>query len=231
MRPFETLETFTTPDGHRLSLHRRGGDFFIDLDGHELMSTRVHGSESALAELACARLPPAGRRRTRRVLIGGLGLGFTLVAALKALPENAEVVVAEVFPCVVEWHRRHLQALGVPLDDPRLRVHVGDVGGLLDAGPAGRYDAVLLDTDNGPAATCLAANASLYDDAGIERIRRSLGPGGILAVWSAHPDARFEKRLRRHGFAVATETVRGHRGKGARHVIFLAKIETRRRSS
>jgi spermidine synthase len=247
MRRFETLDDFTTPDGHRLSLHHRDGDYFIDLDGHELMSTRVHASESALAELACARLPPARQRRPR-VLIGGLGLGFTLAAALEALPANAEVVVAEVFPQVVEWHARHLQSLAVPLDDPRLRVHLGDVGDLLgggprasdgsrlklrdgpahrkDAGPAHRYDAILLDTDNGPDAHCRAANAALYDDAGIERIARSLAPGGVLAVWSAHPDAAFARRLRGHGFSVSTETIRGHRGKGARHVIFLASVET-----
>jgi spermidine synthase len=225
MRRFETLDDFTTPDGHRLSLHHRDGDYFIDLDGHELMSTRVHGSESALAELACARLPPARRRRPR-VLIGGLGLGFTLAAALEALPANAEVVVAEVFPQVVEWHARHLQSLAVPLDDPRVRVHLGDVADLLRAGPAHCYDAILLDTDNGPDAHCRAANAALYDDAGIERIARSLAPGGVLAVWSAHPDAAFGRRLRARGFAVDTETVRGHRAKGAHHFIFLASVDT-----
>ncbi len=219
MRPFETLDTFTTPDGQRLSLHHRDGDYFIDLDGHELMSTRVHDSETALGELACAGLE---RVKRPRVLIGGLGLGFTLRAALDALPVGAEVVVGEVFPIVVAWHETHLQSLGVPLDDQRVRVHDGDVSDLLGFGERDHYDAIVLDTDNGPDATCLSSNASLYDDLGIERIKQSLEPGGVLAVWSAHPDPKFSRRLRRHGFSVETETVRGHRRKGPRHTIFLA---------
>ncbi len=219
MRPFETLDTFTTPGGQRLSLHHRDGDYFIDLDGHELMSTRVHASETALGKLACAGL---ARFKRPRVLIGGLGLGFTLRAALDALPVGAEVVVGEVFPIVVAWHETHLQSLGVPLDDQRVRVHDGDVSDLLGFGERDHYDAIVLDTDNGPDATCLSSNASLYDDLGIERIKQSLEPGGVLAVWSAHPDPKFSRRLRRHGFSVGTETVRGHRRKGPRHTIFLA---------
>ena len=226
MRPFETLDTFTTPDGQRLSLHHRDGDYFIDLDGHELMSTRVHDSETALGELACADL---GRIKRPRVLIGGLGLGFTLRAALDALPVGAEVVVGEVFPIVVAWHETHLQSLGVPLDDQRVRVHDGDVSDLLGFDERDRYHAIVLDTDNGPDATCLSSNASLYDDLGIERIKQSLEPGGVFAVWSAHPDPKFSRRLRRGGFAVQTETVRGHRQKGSRHTIFLAVIPTSNR--
>ncbi len=219
MRPFETLDAITTPDGQRLSLHHRDGDYFIDLDGHELMSTRVHDSETALGELACARL---GRIKHPRVLIGGLGLGFTLRSALDTLPDGAEVVVGEVFPIVVAWHQTHLQSLGVPLDDPRVRVHEGDVSDLLGWDGRHRYHAIVLDTDNGPDATCLPSNASLYDDLGIERIKQSLEPGGVLAVWSAHTDPKFSRRLRRHGFSVTMETVRGHRRKGPRHTIFLA---------
>ena len=171
MRPFETLESVTTPDGHRLTLHHRDGNFFIDLDGHELMSTRSHGSESALAKLACRGLAAA---TSCRVLIGGLGLGFTLRSALALLPETAEVVVAEVFPSVVEWHARHLGHLGASLEDERVRVHNGDVQELLGASCATPYDAIMLDTDNGPNATCLEANAGLYDERGIARFARSL---------------------------------------------------------
>ncbi len=219
MRPFETLDSFTTPDGQRLTLHRRGGDYFIDLDGHELMSTRVHGSETALGKLACAHLRGA---RQPRVLIGGLGLGFTLRAALDVLPAGAAVVQAEVFPIVVEWHARHLRDLAAPLDDPRVRVTIDDVGELIQRHCGAPFNAIMLDTDNGPDATCISSNASLYDDSGIELVKLALAPRGVLAVWSAHSDPAFSKRLGRAGFKVRTETVRGHGRKGPRHTIFLA---------
>jgi spermidine synthase len=220
MKPFETLDTFVTPTGQRLTLHHRDGDYYIDLDGHELMTTRAHDSESALGTLACERL--RGVRRPR-VLIGGLGLGFTLKASLDALPEDAEVVQSEVFEVVAGWHRRHLGALAVPLDDPRVRVRIGDVFELVRRHEGPRWDAILLDTDNGPDALCIAGNASLYDEAGIELMRAALQPGGTLAVWSAHPDAAFVRRLRRAGFHVRQHTVRGHRRKGPRHTIVLAE--------
>lgn len=219
MRPFETLDEYTTPEGQRLSLHHRDGDYFIDLDGHELMSTRVHASETALGELGCSKLATA---KNPRVLIGGLGLGFTLKAALETLPPSATVVVAEVFPIVVEWHRQHLTKLAVALDDPRVEIHTGDVGELITIDGRRRFDAIMIDTDNGPDATCLSSNASLYDDYGIERIRQTLSPRGTLAVWSAHDDPAFSKRLGKCGFKVRTATVRGHREKGPRHTIFLA---------
>lgn len=219
MKPFETLDSFTTPEGHRLTLHHRDGDYYIDLDGHELMSTRVHGSETALGALACA---PLRHRRGCRVLIGGLGLGFTLRAALERLPSDARVVQAEVFEAVVQWHRTHLRGLGVPLDDPRVEVHIGDVAAMVRRVGNEPWDAILLDTDNGPDATCIDSNAGLYDDAGIALIATALRSGGTLAVWSAHPDPGFAKRLRRGGFQVEQKTVRGHRRKGSRHTIFLA---------
>jgi len=219
MKPFETLDTFTTPDGRRLTLHHRDGEYFINLDGHELMSTRVRGSETLLGRLACQQLQHAGKPR---VLIGGLGLGFTLTAALEVLPPGAEVVQAEVFPVVLEWHREHLQSLAVPLDDPRVRVQIDDVSRLIARGDGPRFDAILLDTDNGPDALCIGANASLYDTPGIERIKAALQPRGTLAVWSAHPDPAFVRRLRRAGFRVHQERVRGHRGKGPRHTVFVA---------
>lgn len=220
MRPFETLESFTTPEGRRLTLHHRDGDYFIDLDGHELMSTRSPGSESELATLGCRHL---SRAKSCRVLIGGLGLGFTLRSALDLLPGTAEVVVAEVFPCIVEWHARHLRHLGVSVEDERVHVHEGDVQELLGGSGADRYDAIMLDVDNGPDATCLDANAGLYDDLGIALLATSLTSRGVLAVWSAHPDPAFEKRLRRGGFKVRAETVRSQGRKGHRHTIFVAR--------
>jgi spermidine synthase len=152
-----------------------------------------------------------------------LGLGFTLQAALEVLPKGAEVVVAEVFSVVVEWHERHLRSLGAPLDDPRVRIHHGDVQELLGAAGVDYYDAVMLDVDNGPDAACLDANAGLYDEAGIARLSMSLTDRGVAAIWSAHPDPAFEKRLRRGGFKVSTETVRAHGRKGSRHTIFVAR--------
>ncbi len=220
MKPFETLDVFTTPDGQRLTLHHRDGDYSIHLDGHELMSTRVHGSETALGKLACR---PLGNVRAPRVLIGGLGLGFTLVAALEVLPREAEVVQAEVFPVVLEWHHKHLQSLAVPLDDPRVRIHIGDVARLIARHEGPRFHAILLDTDNGPDATCVDSNVSLYDDSGVALTRAALEPGGTLAVWSAHREPTFTRRLRRAGFRVREEIVRGHGRKGPRHTIFLAR--------
>lgn len=219
MKPFETLDEFATPDGQRLSLHHRDGDYYIDLDGHELMSTRVHGSETALGALACG---PLRGRRGCRVLIGGLGLGFTLRAVLDRLPQDARVVQAEVFDTVVQWHHTHLRGLGVPFDDPRVEVRIGDVAAMVRQAGNEPYDAILLDTDNGPDAMCIDSNAGLYDDTGIALIATALRAGGTLAVWSAHPDPAFAKRLRRGGFRVQQETVRGNRRKGPRHTIFLA---------
>jgi spermidine synthase len=221
MKPFETLDTFVTPAGLKLTLHRRDNDHFIYLDGYELMSTRVHDSETALGTLACEKL--RGKRQAR-VLIGGLGMGFTLKAALEVLGPDAEVVQAEVFPVVVEWHRLHLQELAVPLDDARVRIHIGDVSDLIRSRSGPTYDAILLDTDNGPDAMCVGTNATLYDSLGIELARSALRPGGTLAVWSAHDDPAFAKRLRRCGFDVRTEAVRGHAGKGPRHFLFLAGL-------
>jgi spermidine synthase len=220
MKPFETLGEFTTPEGHRLTLHRRTRDYYLYFDGEELMSTRRPASESALATLACRYLPDTKRPR---VLIGGLGFGFTLRAALDALPQAAEVVVAEVFPAVVDWNRDYLAEIqGHPLDDRRVRVCVSDVQDLLQEKFRGRYQAILLDVDNTPEAWCIKTNSQLYDKRGLDRIKQCLSPGGILAVWSANPEPAFIKRLRKIGFKVSTETVRAFGGRGSRHTIFLA---------
>lgn len=217
MKPFETLDSFTTPDGQELTLHRRDGDFFVYLDGDELMSSRAPGSETALAELACGDL---GARA--RVLIGGLGLGYTLRAALDVLPPNAEVVVAEVFARVIEWNRTHLKELQHgALEDRRTQILEADVWQLIfEQGP---WDSILLDVDNGPAAWCLESNRRFYDKPGLLQIQSALTPGGVLAVWSAYPDPRFLKMLRKSGFDARSHSVRARGQKGARHTVFVAR--------
>ncbi len=222
MKPFETLGETTTPDGHRLTFQRRDRDYFLILDGYDLMSTRKHASESALANLACRLLPNTSRPR---VLIGGLGLGYTLRAALDELPRGAEVVVAEIFPSVVVWNEQHLAEIqGRPLDDRRVRVKETDVRNMLAPEFEGLYQAILLDVDNSPAGWCLPRNSRLYNERGLGRLKRSLSPGGVLAIWSVEKDPAFMQRLRKSGFTVSTEAVRAHAGKGSRHTIFLARV-------
>jgi spermidine synthase len=217
--PWETLGRARTPDGGELVLARRGEEVVIRVRGRDLMSSRMHGSEEALARRALA-----GVKGAPRVLVGGLGLGYTLRAALDALPAAAEVVVAEIIPSVVEWNRGPLAPLaGHPLDDPRVTVEVIDVGAVLRR-PGPRWDAVLLDVDNGPVAFTRRGNQVLYSPAGLEAARRALRRGGVLAVWSAVPDDAFAGRLGRAGFAVTVETAtaRGAAG-GAKHTLFFAR--------
>jgi len=195
--PWETLGRALVSPGSssELVLYRRGGEYVIRVDGRELMSSRAHGSEEAMATLACRSLGPSSR-----VLVGGLGLGYTVRAALDSLPADAELVVAEIAPAVVEWNRGPLAHLaGRPLDDPRVTVHGADVAALLRAGK--RYDAILLDVDNGPAALTRKANQALYGDSGVATAKAALRPGGVFAVWSSDPDRRFTSRLRRAGFS------------------------------
>lgn len=202
-----------------MALTRRDTEYVILASGKSLMSSRMHGSEEALATFACRR---ARTLDEPCVLIGGLGMGFTLRATLDLLPPGATVVVAELVPAVVEWNRGPLGPLaGHPLRDRRVVIDAGDVAGTLRASP-GRFDAVLLDVDNGPAALTSAHNTALYDDRGLAAVRRALKVGGVLAVWSAHEDRRFEQRLRHGGFRVEVERVRGRLNKGGpRHTIFL----------
>ena len=219
----EILDRVETPDGEELVLVRRGDVYTLRLGGWELMSSRAHGSEQALAEIPLALLKGAGRTQPR-VLVGGLGMGFTLRALLDALPESGgEVVVAEVFPAVVAWNRGPLaQLAGEPLEDPRVTVVEEDVAAVIERS-RDRFDLFLLDVDNGPAALSLASNRRLYGAAGLTAIRRALADRGVLAVWSADPAPEFLKVLRRAGFEVTTETVRAHRGKGLHHTLFLAR--------
>jgi spermidine synthase len=218
VKPFELLGQALSPDGTVLKLMRRGDEYLILAGSAILMSSRMHGSEEELAIFACQRV------RTLEqpcVLIGGLGMGFTLRATLDLLPRDATVVVAEVVPAVVEWNRGPLGPLaGNPLQDKRVRVEARDVAVTLRSG-LGQFDAVLLDVDNGPAAFTASHNAGLYDHRGIAAARGALKSEGVLAVWAVQGDRRFEQRLRHGGFEVQVQRVRGRQKKGGpRHTIF-----------
>jgi spermidine synthase len=220
LKPWEVIGRARMSDGTELTLSRHPDEFLIQADGASLMSSRMHGSEEALASLGCARARLLPRPR---VLVGGLGMGFTLRAALDVLPAAALVVIAELVPEVVEWNRGPLGPLARhPLDDPRVRLEIEDVGAVLRAERTG-FDAVLLDVDNGPAAFTAAGNERIYDAGGVAVLARAIRPNGILAVWCWREDARFEKRLRGAGFRVERERVRGRRTTGgSRHTILLA---------
>jgi spermidine synthase len=222
MIPWELLDSAPVPGGgETLCLHRRGAEFSIRVDGNELMNSRVHGSEDALAELACARLAD---RPSPTVLIGGLGMGYTVAAALTRLGAQARVVVAELVPAVVTWNRGVLAGLaGHPLNDSRVSVREIDVARILQTEQQG-YDAILLDVDNGPEGLTRPGNDWLYTRAGLTAAHAALKPSGVLAVWSASPEPAFSRLLRQTGFTVEEVTVRarGPQG-GSRHMIWLAE--------
>lgn len=226
MIPLELLGRAATPGGDEMTLVRRSGEYVILAAGKPLMSSRMHGSEEALAEVACRQ---ARALDQPSVLVGGLGMGFTLRAALDALPTTATVVVSELVAGVVEWNRGPLGTLaGNPLQDSRTRVEVGDVAALLRASRR-RFDAVMLDVDNGAEAFTTSGNTWLYGDQGLAAIRLALAENGTLAVWSAREDRRFEQRLRYAGFTVEAIRVRGRLKKGGpRHVIFVGRLTARR---
>jgi spermidine synthase len=219
VKPFELLGQTVSRDGTILKLVRRGDEYIVLANGKSLMSSRMHGSEEALATFACRR---ALKLEQPSVLIGGLGMGFTLRAALDLLPADATVVVSELVPAVVEWNRGPLGPLaGQPLTDKRVRIEIEDVAVTLGARP-GQFDAVLLDVDNGPAAFTDSNNAGLYDDRGIAAAFAALKMNGVLAVWSSREDKKFAQRLRARRFAVEVKHVRGRLKKGgARHTIIL----------
>lgn len=221
MKPWVLLGETRTPAGERMTLMRHDREWMILCDDKPLMSSRMHGSEESLATLGCDGLL---RAAAPRVLVGGLGLGYTLAAALRLLPRTATVVVSEFVPAVVDWNRGPLGELaGHPLDDPRVTVDGADVVVTLRSTPA-PFDAVLLDVDNGPDAFTTPRNAALYGDAGLATIRAALKPSGVLAIWSAEADQAFERRLKDNGFAVQVERVRVREAKsGPRHFIFLGR--------
>ena len=219
MLPTEVLDRAQIPGGGELRLVRHGGDFKILLDRNELMSSRMSGSEKALATMTLARL--TGRKRPH-LLIGGYGMGFTLRAAL-AERADVRVTLVELVPEVIAWARGPMAELAAgSLDDPRVTLAMGDVGAAI-AGARGRYDAILLDVDNGPDGVVRDDNDAIYSARGLDAAHAALTPGGVLAVWSAAPDPAFTRRLVQAGFAVEEEIVRARdNGKGPRHTIWFA---------
>lgn len=218
MKPTRLLDRATTPDGTPITLHEHDGAISIRVGGVELMSTRQHHSEERLAELACVGL----RERARAtVLIGGLGLGFTLRATLGLVGADAKVVVAELIPAVIAWNRvpDHRLAADI-MDDPRVEIVVGDVARLLDKGP-GRFDAIMLDVDNGARGLTAVANEGLYATRGLNVAREALRPGGRVAVWSASHDPRFVGRMEEAGFTVDVVKARSHPTGGSWNWIFV----------
>jgi spermidine synthase len=220
MPPWLTIERTVTSDGGEMTLAVRGSEYVIRVDGQDLMHSSSHGSEEKLAVHGCAGLRA---RAGARVLIGGLGMGFTARAALAALAADAEVEVVELVGAVIRWNRDVLgHVAGAPLGDARVKVLEGDVVATIAEARA-RYDAILLDVDNGPVALTTFGNKRLYAEAGLRTAARALRPGGTLAVWSLFEDARFSTRLRAAGFEVAIKRVTAGDGSSRRHVLWLAR--------
>ncbi|HNX68883.1 MAG TPA: spermidine synthase [Candidatus Omnitrophota bacterium] len=221
MIPQILIDKAETPDGGKeLRLYRHDKDFLISVGNLTLMSSRTHESEEALARLSIPRIE---KKEQPCVLIGGLGMGFTLRAALDGLPVTARVVVAELVPAVVKWNRGPLAALaGDPLSDGRVEVHEVDAAKLIKAN-SGSYDAILLDVDNGPAGLTRHGNFWFYGTSGLQAILRALRPEGVLALWSAGQDVEFTRRMEKAGFQVEAVRVRARSGgKGAHHLIWIA---------
>ena len=218
MKPTRLLDRSVTPDGTPLTLHEHDGTLSIRVGGVELMSARQHHSEERMAELACADL--ASRRRAA-VLIGGLGLGYTLRETLRHVAADATVVVAELVPAVIAWNRNPAYRLAADvIDDPRVEIVVGDVAELL-ARSRGRFDRIMLDVDNGASGLTAAGNDDLYGLDGLGAARAALKPTGRLAVWSAGPDHRFVARMEEAGFTVEVVKVRTHPTGGSWNSIFV----------
>jgi spermidine synthase len=223
MIPWTHLDTVQIPnDGGELKLSQRGDEFSIKISGKrgELMNSRVFNSEKVLSQLGCAHIKP---HHDAHILVGGLGMGYTLSAALKAVNADSVVTVAELIPEVVKWNEGPLgHCAGKPLQDPRTKVHIGDVKELLTSRQP-RFDAILLDVDNGPKGLTHSDNDWIYSEDGLKDIYDTLNPNGMLAIWSAGPDYLFSVRLKKIGFRVDTRDVQARPGKGSKHTIFLAK--------
>jgi spermidine synthase len=225
MREWEYVDAEDVPDDDGvLYLMSRGTEFAIHVDGRELMTNRQHGSEAALSDYACDRLADLDNAR---VLVGGLGMGFTLAAALRRIGPNAHATVAELMPAVVRWNRDYVGAASKhPLRDPRVEVYLGDVGDLVERPPF-PWSTILLDVDNGPRALTRPMNGWLYTRAGLAAARASLIPGGILGIWSADSDASFTRRLQKGGFEVEVihyfEEQRPTPVDDGKHVLWMAR--------
>lgn len=223
MKPLNKLATAIIPNnGGELVLLQREDEFTIKLSGSRgvLMNSRVYNSEEELAKLGCAHIK---NKQVAAVLVGGLGMGYTMAAALKNVTASSTVTVAELIPEVVEWNRGALgECAGNPLADKRSQVRLGDIADLIKQEKP-EFDAILLDVDNGPEGITNLDNNWLYSAAGLNALSKSLCAQGVLAVWSAGPDNMFVKQLKKAGFKVTQKMVRASRGKGSRHIIFLAK--------
>ena len=218
MKKSTQLAEAMSPDGQKFTLFERDGEYTIRVGGLDLMSTRQHASEEKLAQLACAHI---GMAADARVLVGGLGFGFTLQAALGALAPSAKVVVAELMPAIVEWNRNpSYQLAAAALADPRVEVVIGDVGEVVKRHP-GSFDAIILDVDNGPEALSAPANAELYHRTGLLLAKAALRPGGCVGYWSAAPDKGFAKLLERVGYRVEVHSARAHGTSGSWHTLFM----------
>jgi len=222
MIPWKTLDNAQLPaSGGELSLHKRGDEFSIRVNGLELMNSLAHDSEDALAKLACNKISALTKTR---MLIGGLGMGFTLASALRSAGNNAKIVVAELIPAVIEWNQKYIGDLaGHPLDDQRVEVYEGDVAKILKK-ERGAFDIILLDVDNGPEGMTQKNNNWLYSQKGLNTSFSALRPKGVLAVWSVMPDIAFTKRMRRIGFKVEEIRIKSKGRHGAsRHTIWIAE--------
>jgi spermidine synthase len=228
MIPWTHLGLAKIPNnGGELELTQRDTEFSIHLKGvrGELMNSRMHSSELALSDLGCAHIK---NTENAKVLVGGMGMGFTLAAALKATTKSSKVVVAELVPDVIEWNKGPLgECAGYPINDDRVIVHLGDVAELFKTKPGNKkqpeFDAILLDVDNGPEGFTHGDNNNLYSLDSLAAIRQTLKPRGVLAVWSAWHDPKFTTQLKKSKFKVETKTVRAHNGKGSKHTIYLAE--------
>lgn len=222
MKKWTLVDKTLAPDGKTIALYEHDCTYAIRVDGAELMSTRQHGSEERIAELACAHV--RGKRRAR-VLIGGLGFGFTLKAALSAVAADATVVMAEIRAAVIAWNSNPAYHLAADaMADPRVIVRQQDVAEVIREA-RGVFDSIILDVDNGPAALSAVGNDRLYDSAGLRMARSALRPAGCVAFWSAAPDQAFERRMIHAGFTVEVERCRAHANSGARHTIFLGRVK------
>jgi len=220
VKKWTTVDRALTPDGKTISLEEHDGSYAIRVDGVPLMSTRQHGSEERLAELACAHVRDI---RHARVLIGGLGFGFTLKAALAALPTDAKVVTAEILGAVIAWNRNPAYGLAAnAMSDPRVTVVQKDVAEVIREGRRG-FDSIVLDVDNGPAALSTGGNGRLYEMGGLCDVRAALRPGGCVAIWSVAADAAFERLMTQAGFVVEVTRCRSRGSSGRWHTLFLGR--------